>query len=110
MNWHSQVLHVAVKDVRMGWWMILLFAVVVAAATAAAVERPVAFADVGFPWTLLGHVLAVVLCAVFVQADSPSRSDAFWVTRPLYPSAVLAARQSLAHSAPHMGVSCRPYR
>jgi hypothetical protein len=92
MKWRSQVVHVVVKDVRMGRWMILLFVVVVAAATAAALDWPVGFADVDFPWVFLAAALGAVSFAVIVQADSPATVDAFWVTRPLHPSAVFAAK------------------
>jgi hypothetical protein len=37
-------------------------------------------------------IAGVVLVATLIQSDSPIRADAFWVTRPLAPTAVLLAK------------------
>jgi hypothetical protein len=92
MKWHAQVLHVARKDLRLSRWLLLAYAVVVAAATAATAEWGV-FAAIAPLLRMLGVVLlGTVLLASLVQADSPARSDALWVTLPLKPSAVFAAK------------------
>ncbi|HSJ09481.1 MAG TPA: hypothetical protein VK928_06185, partial [Longimicrobiales bacterium] len=45
-----------------------------------------------FGWSLLLVMTAMVLVATLVQEDSPARDDAFWVTKPLAPTAVFAAK------------------
>lgn len=92
MKWHAQVLHVARKDLRLSRWLFLAYAAVVAGVTAAAAEWG-AFAAIASPLRMLGLILlGTVLLAWLVQADSPARSDALWVTLPLHPSAVFAAK------------------
>jgi hypothetical protein len=80
---------------------------VIAGSTARAVElfgAPEAQAS-GFMWAVLVQgmsgapivvVVGVFLVALLLQSDSSARSDAFWVTRPLAPSAVLGAKLALA--------------
>ena len=40
-------------------------------------------------------VVGLVIVAGLVQADSPTRSDAFWATRPLRPMAVFGAKVAM---------------
>lgn len=95
MSWPRQVLHVASKDVRRVGWLLALYGLTVAGATAAAVSWRV-FADVESSFTRLAvTLLGMVVVGTVVQSDSPSRSDAFWPTRPLYPSAVFTAKLGL---------------
>ncbi|CAN5880808.1 hypothetical protein BH23GEM9_BH23GEM9_26080 [soil metagenome] len=91
MTWARQVLHVAHKDVRMARWLVLAYAAVVALATARAVGYLVTEPS-SWGVTILLVAVCMLLVAVLVQGDSPARSDAFWVTRPLRPSAVFAAK------------------
>jgi hypothetical protein len=91
MPWLRQVMHVALKDARRAWGTLLGCAVLAAFATASSVTLQ----DVGlgsFGWSLLFILLAMAHTVSLVQADSPSRADAFWVTRPLRPSAVFGAK------------------
>lgn len=105
MSWLGQVRHVMTKDIRQSGWVIALTVGVVGVVTVQAMawsappwttERgPAEVVGQLFTSLPLVPVVAVLLAALVVQADSPSRSDAFWVTRPLTPSAVLAAKLSL---------------
>lgn len=92
MNWFGQVGHVAVKDIKQTRWFLLVYVAVVAVATRDA-SRLLGTRS-GSPE---GFVLFVVACGMFVaaalvQADSPTRSDAFWASRPFSASAVFAAK------------------
>lgn len=92
MTWLAQIGHVARKDARQFWWLMLLYIALVAVVTTNA-RSPVPGSSVivavdAFIVVAFGMATAATL----VQSDSPSRSDAFWVTRPLDPSAVLAAK------------------
>jgi hypothetical protein len=88
MKWHAQVLHVVRKDLRLSRWLLLAYAAVVAAVTAGAAEWGSAT-----PLPMTGHILlGTVLLAFLVQADSPARGDSLWVTLPLHPSGVFAAK------------------
>jgi hypothetical protein len=92
MKWHAQVLHVARKDLRLSRWLLLAYAAVVAGAAAGAAEWG-AFAAIDPALrTLTVFMLGAVLFAALVQADSPARGDSLWVTLPLQPSAVFAAK------------------
>ena len=92
MRWQAQVVHVARKDLRLAGWLILAYAAVVAGATASATEWAVV-PGTAAPYWMFGLVLlGMILFAMLVQADSPARTDAFWATRPLYPSAVVSAK------------------
>ncbi|HLL85132.1 MAG TPA: hypothetical protein VK420_20855, partial [Longimicrobium sp.] len=92
MKWRAQVLHVARKDLRLSRWLLLAYAAVVAGAAAGAAEWG-AFAAIDPALrTLTVFMLGAVLFAVLVQADSPARGDSLWVTLPLQPSAVFAAK------------------
>ena len=95
MKWHAQVAHVARKDVQHTGWLVLAYAAVVVVATLAS------------GWNLFGAgepmlttipliVVGMIITALVVQADSPARGDAFWVTLPVEPSAVLAAKIAVA--------------
>lgn len=87
MKWLSQVAHVAAKDARMTRWLALAYAVLVVAA---------AFQLGGgvLPalWSALATLLALTAIAQVVQDDPAIRDDAFWVSRPLSPSAVFVAK------------------
>lgn len=94
MTWIGEVAHVAWKDVRQQRWLILAYVALVIIATCRAVlvalaDRPPNILTAVLPLIL---VLGCLLTAIFVQGDSPTRADAFWLTRPLHPSAVLAAK------------------
>src|SRR5690242_1633466 len=94
MTWIGEVAHVAWKDVRQQRWLILAYVALVIIATwramlVALADRPPNVLTAVLPLIL---VLGCLMTAIFVQGDSPTRADAFWLTRPLHPSAVLAAK------------------
>lgn len=96
MTWLGQVGHVMAKDVRQTLWPLVLYVVVVLAATIQATQLPVGSIGVFDFVPYLVVLLGVFVTGLVVQADSPIRSDSFWATRPLYPSAVLFAKAVLA--------------
>jgi len=86
----GQVLHVARKDLWLARGWVLGYVLLLLLVTAAVVLAT------GTEFRLLGRlallIAAMVFTAVVIQADSPVRTDAFWVTLPLDPGAVLAAK------------------
>ena len=92
MTWLGQIGHVARKDVRQYWWLILLYLAIVAAVTAIArSDAPVTSLLVTLD-AFIVVAFGMATAATLVQSDSPSRSNAFWATRPLDPGAVFAAK------------------
>ena len=92
MNWTAQVRHVAAKDFRRARWLFVLYAIATACATLAIGGW---LSSRALEMSTLGYLLlpfAMMITASVVQDDSPSRSDAFWVTKPLAPSAMVAAK------------------
>ena len=99
MSWLTQVWHVAKKDVRQFRWLLALQVLATVMAVPAVVGSGSHIGGPGFSstfpsldWYMVLAGLAVLISAVVVQADSPSRSDAFWASRPLNPLAVLMAK------------------
>lgn len=90
MSWLREVLHVAGKDLRSLRWGLYLYALAVAGVTAWVRAGGWTSWDLLLPLALV--LLGLVVAASLVQSDSPCRVDAFWVTRPLRPSAVFAAK------------------
>jgi hypothetical protein len=110
------IIHQALKDVRLlrwllaGWLLVLLLYHGLALATllipgsvvlARATGESYANLRTGLP--ALNMVLSwlavaafVVLCASLVQADSPARSTAFWLTRPVSGRTIVASKLLLA--------------
>ena len=113
MSWLTQVWHVVKKDVRQFRWLLVVQVLATAMAVTAVVGPSSHMGGSGFPrvfptsldWYLVLVGLAVLISAVVVQADSPSRSDAFWASRPLHPLAVrrgphlhsLCTREAVMH-------------
>jgi hypothetical protein len=91
MRWDRQVIHVAWKDVRLMRWLLLAYAAAVAAAVLAT-STPRLMSGPAMLASLLVVLFGVLLVAVLIQADSPARSDAFWVSHPLHPGAVFGAK------------------
>jgi hypothetical protein len=95
MNWSRQVAHVMAKDLRESRWAIGVYAALTIVATANAFR-----AVQNGPTTVIAMPLIVLFGMItvgsIVQSDSPIRADAFWASRPLSASAVLAAKLSLA--------------
>ncbi len=101
MSWLMQVWHVAKKDVRQFRWLLALQVLATVMTVTAVGASSNHMGGPGFPrmfpspsldWWVVLVGLAVFISAVVVQADSPSRSDAFWASRPLHPMAVLMAK------------------
>jgi hypothetical protein len=96
MKWAAQVRHVMAKDVRQARWLLSGYLGLVVIAWARALAWPDT-PRVVFDISMVLVVLAGILVAgTVVQADSPTRSDAFWGSRPLHPGAVLTAKTLLA--------------
>ncbi len=92
MTWFAQLRHVFAKDLRECRWFLLLYVAVVVVATGNASGWP-GFALAGFPLaSMLVVVIGILAIATVVQADSPTRHDAFWTTHPVRPSAVVGAK------------------
>lgn len=94
MSWLAQVRHLMLKDVRQWWWTLAAYASIAALGLVYTIGGPIGtnfFVTAMVFLTILG----VLLCAMLVQADSPTRSNAFWASRPLYPSAVMTTKLAL---------------
>jgi hypothetical protein len=92
MTWLAQLRHVAAKDIRQARVPLLVYLGIVAWATwdACKATGPDKTSTQGAMIFVVTAGLFVV--AALVQADSPTRSDAFWPSRPFYASAVFAAK------------------
>ena len=95
MTWAQEVAHIMRKDVREQRWVLAGYLIVVALATVNAL------AWLGSRNSFNGGMLLVValgmlLFALFIQADSPTRPDAFWAMHPHRPSAVMSAKLALS--------------
>lgn len=95
MKWHEQVVHVARKDVRYARWLVAAYLLVVVVATLVAAGW-LGPQEASYLGSLLVMGLGLLLLGTTVQADSPARTEAFWASRPLDPSAVLAAKLLVA--------------
>jgi hypothetical protein len=89
MKWSRQVVHVARKDLQMTRWYVVAYTVLVVLSTTAALNLGTAL---NILWPVLLAILGVLCVWVIVQADSPYRSDAFWASKPLSPTAVFAGK------------------
>ena len=98
MTWLAQIPHVMAKDLRQARWPIAGYALAVIVTWLIAWQWPAAFSN-EFDFTMVLIVIAGMFVAgMLIQADSPIRSDAFWASRPLHPTAVLAAKVTLTLS------------
>ncbi len=91
MTWGGEVAHIMRKDAREQRWVIGGYLTVVVFGTVNALGW------LGTSHSLEGGMLLVVatgmlLLASLVQADSPTRLDAFWATHPHRPLAVMCAK------------------
>ena len=95
----AQVPHVMWKDARQARWPLAAYAAVVALSWAQALELPIVFME-AYDFSMFLVVLAgMYIAGLFIHADSPTRDDSYWATRPLDPAAVLAAKGALAFVA-----------
>ncbi len=93
MTSFRQALHVMGKDLRESRYVLGAYLAITALATLAAVKPDWLNAGTGTSaGVLLLPVVGMIVVASLVQGDSPTRADAFWASRPLNPSAVLAAK------------------
>jgi hypothetical protein len=92
MTWFAQLRHVAAKDIRQARVLLLVYFGVVAWATwdACKLTGPDKSSTQGA--MIFVVAIGMFMVAALVQADSPTRSDAFWPSRPFYASAVFAAK------------------
>ena len=98
MTWLAQIPHVMAKDIRQARWPLAGYALVVTVTWLTAWLWPTTVAE-GFDFTMPLVVIAGMFVAgVLIQTDSPIRGDAFWASRPLYPTAVLVAKVALTLS------------
>lgn len=96
MNTFAQVRHLLSNDVRRLRWLLVAYVASVLLATVAAHAFALRSTG-GLEMTpLLVFLAGFFLVASAVQADSPYRPDAFWVSRPIQPAAVLGAKLVLA--------------
>lgn len=88
----AQIGHVFMKDVREHKLLLALYLALVVIATGHALDwRPFTGAVFGGTMMLVG-LAGILLVASAVQGDSPTRSDAFWVSHPIEPLSVLSAK------------------
>jgi ABC-type transport system involved in multi-copper enzyme maturation permease subunit len=92
MMWLAQVPHVMAKDVRQSRWMLLAYFALVGVATLVALQPPLTTSNARELSMVVVMAVGTLIVAALVQADSPVRSDAFWASRPLHPTAVLTAK------------------
>lgn len=92
MRWGAQVVHVMWKDLRELRVLVLLYAVSLAIAAQHSLDTADSWNPLLEVAMLLVFPLGMLVVAAFVQADSPTRNDALWITRPLSASAVFAAK------------------
>ncbi|MEO7455520.1 MAG: hypothetical protein ABIY52_04610 [Gemmatimonadaceae bacterium] len=95
MTWAAQVVHMLRKELLHARYAMLLFVAVIALGAAHAFGFGGTSSIYGIIMFLMVP-FAMALVAFAVQADSPVRSDAFWPSRPLSPTAVLASKLLLA--------------
>jgi len=88
MTGFAQIIHVMRKDLRQMRVLLLLYVVIIAIAA----ENALAAYESWNPMAAFVFIVGIVVVAGLVQADSPTRSDAFWATRPLHPMAVFGAK------------------
>jgi hypothetical protein len=93
MTSFRQALHVMAKDLRESRLVLAAFLLITAFASVAAIKPAWVGSWSGSPITLvLLPLCGMITVASFVQSDSPTNANAFWPSRPLDPSAVLAAK------------------
>jgi hypothetical protein len=91
----GQIGHVMAKDLRQTRWPFTVYVGVVFVATLHSLVWYPTFGNLDEMFIAV-VVLGMVCAAAVVQADSPTRPDAFWASQPLAPLAVLGAKLALA--------------
>ena len=88
----GQIAHVMRKDVREARWLLAAYIAVVAVSIASADGRLTASPQIFEAGMMFVVGLAMIIVATLVQADSPTHAEAFWVSHPLEPLAMFAAK------------------
>ena len=96
MTWIAQLGHVVAKDVRQARWILLVYGLVVIGVTISSLHAMEATRLPASAFAAVIVLFGMVIVAWLVQDDSPFRADAFWASRPFYPSAVLGAKGLIA--------------
>jgi len=105
MTFLAQVRHVVAKDLREARWFLAAYAALVVGVTVHAAGWFSGTGIAGGLWSLLVMPVGMFAAASVVQADPPLRSTAFWMSRPLASSAVLAAKLVVALAIVSLGVA-----
>ena len=92
----AQVRHVLAKDLREMRWTLVGYLSIVLVATLQALSWSRPFNNTLEMAFVVVVVLGMLLVALAIQADSPTRVNAFWASQPLAPWSVLAAKLVLA--------------
>ena len=97
----TQLAHLLRSDIRQFRWPLILWSALVAADTILMGARPGLAADVnvyartgmvaGLLWFAL-HIAMLLLVPIVVQAHPAVGTDAFWMTRPMRPSAIFMSK------------------
>ena len=96
MNAFAQIRHLLFNDLRRQRWLLVWYAACVALATVSAMTSATRSTGWLASTPMIVFFTGFFLLASAVQADSPYRPDAFWVSRPIRPSALLGAKLALA--------------
>jgi hypothetical protein len=102
----GQVVHVARKDMGAVGWFLLAYAALLVSGAYLFLTGAVGMA---MATGLLSFLAAWLVVGVAVQADPPTRPDAFWVTRPLSPAAVFGAKLVAIAAVMGLGLAAHLY-
>jgi len=92
MTWPAELLHLFRRDLRRTMWPLLLYVAVLTLAVAKAAEMRGVMVGATAPVGQLVMLLAPLLVAMTILADSATRVDAFWAVQPLRTSVVIASK------------------
>jgi hypothetical protein len=92
MTFLGELWHIVKKDVRQSRWLLGAFVLLAIAATIGAVSAENIVGGRLQLAALLMIITGPVAAATIVQADSPTRADAFWASKPFRRSAMFAAK------------------
>jgi hypothetical protein len=95
--------HLLVTDIRRFRWILAGWLVLLGAYSVLLFVTPTYVGSPGYDnlntaivlLVMVTHLVPLVLVPLIVQADAPVGTDAFWTTRPIPPSALLAAKAIL---------------
>lgn len=87
-----QILHLVVRDLHLLKWTLLAFVAATAFASVTAVSTGASSTVAAFLCVWMGCAAV----AIALQADSPVRSESFWMSRPIAPGTLLVAKLVVA--------------